>query len=166
MEELMKVNDEKCLPPLTESEVGTIAERTAKYEPNAVVLVPTSKDSPLWWFKLNVNEWCTDQEILFMTDYQVGWHIWLLVECWKNGGFLPNDPVKLAKFARAKSVAKFRNEMASVIAAFEPSPDKQYIVHTRLAEMWEAAQGLVQKKRLAAQVSVAARRRLPAKEVA
>ena len=89
-----------------------------------------------------------------LSDYHVGWYIWLLVECWKTGGALPNDPVKLAKFARAKSTARFKREMANVLSEFEPTDDGAYIVHRRMAQLWGEKQGLVQKKKLAAQASV------------
>lgn len=151
----MRLNKQKCLPPLAGSEVCDIADSAAKYPPNAAV----SKDSPLWWFKLNVNEWCCDQDILFMKDYQVGWYIWLLVECWKNGGVLPNDPVKLARFARAKSAAKFSKEMAAVMGAFEISDDHEHIVHTHLAAEWKKCQGTVLTKKKVATDAAADRKR-------
>ena len=127
---------------------------------------PASKDSPLWWFPLNINDWSGDQKILFMKDHQVGWYIWLLVECWRTGGYLPNDPVKLAKFARAKSPKVFEREMAAVMGGFELTPDEQHIVHTRMADAWQEKQRLVQSKKRAAKSGVSRRQHQPGREAA
>ena len=148
-EELMDLNDKRCSPPLLDTEVRLIAESAAKYEPNALVLATTSKESPLWWFQLNVNDWCSDQKILFMTDYQVGWYIWLKVEAWKNGGFIESDPSKLFKYARAKSKNKFLKEMNIVLHEFEPTPDGAHLLNTRMAENWEEKSALTEKRRKA-----------------
>lgn len=150
MEELMKLNEKKCSPPLADGEVRTIAESAAKYQPNVVgasATEPLSKDSPLWWFKLDINEWNSDQEIMCMTDYQIGWYISLLVACWKTGGVLPNDPKKWVKFARAKSPKKFMQEMSSVMQAFEVTDDEEHVVHKGLRQLWEQKQVLVQAKK-------------------
>ena len=50
----MKVNTRKCVPPLPESEIHAIAASAARYEPNASESARTSKDSPLWWWPLNI----------------------------------------------------------------------------------------------------------------
>ena len=156
-EELMDLNDKRCSPPLLDSEVRLIAESAAKYEPNPLVLAPTSKDSPLWWFQLNVNDWCCDQNIMFMKDYQVGWYIWLKVEAWKKGGLIESAPAMLFKYARAKSKKQFIREMDVVLHEFEPTPDGAYLVNMRMADKWEDARAKTEKKRKAGRASAKAR---------
>ncbi len=134
-EELMKVNDEKCDPPLAECEVRETAKSAAKHpagrQPNR------SEANPFWWFKFDVHQWRGDTNVLCMKDRQVGWYVWLMAECWMNGGFLPSEPKKLAKLARATSEKTFLNEMNAVLVAFEPTEDETQIFHPKLRRLWE-----------------------------
>lgn len=50
-----------------------------------------------------------------MEDYQAGWYICLLAQCWKRHGTLPNDPQRLRKLARASNADQFFAESAQVI---------------------------------------------------
>lgn len=135
MEHLLKVNNEQCNPPLDEAEVKQIAASAAQHEPGKSSSLLRTTD-PLWWFKFDVNQWCADQHILSMTDYQRGWYISLLAGCWKSSGFLPNDPDKLARIAGADDKDKFKMELKEVLWAFDVADDGAQIVHLRLHADW------------------------------
>jgi uncharacterized protein YdaU (DUF1376 family) len=135
-EHIVKLNEEKCNPPLDEAEVEQIAASAAKHEPGVTPSLTPRTTDPLWWFRFDVNQWCADQHILAMTDYQRGWYISLLAGCWKNAGYLPSDPVKLARIARADDPGKFQTEMQEVLWGFEVCDNEVQIVHSRLNADW------------------------------
>jgi len=135
-EHLMKMNVEQCNPPMDEAEVEQIAASAVKYEPGATPNPTPRTTDPLWWFKFDVNQWCADQHIMSMTDYQRGWYISLLAACWKSSGFLPNDPNKLARIAGAEDKDKFKMELGEVLWAFNEAEDGSQIVHLRLNADW------------------------------
>jgi uncharacterized protein YdaU (DUF1376 family) len=87
-----------------------------------------------------VKEWCADQQIYLMTDQQVGWYIWLLVECWKGEGtLLTTDLSVLAKLARASSGQQFKDESRQVLLAFDEAFDedgKGILIHRKMSELW------------------------------
>ena len=85
---LLVVNEDQCDPPLAAEEVREIAASAAAYPAGNATSATDGKNS-LWWFPIDINEWCKDRRILFLKDYQVGWLIWLKVEAWKTKGFLP-----------------------------------------------------------------------------
>jgi hypothetical protein len=171
-EELMRMNTDECNPPLEESEVRTIAKSAAKYEVNErvspvdVAGVRRGKNSPLFWFQFNNNTWRANQLVSLMTDYQRGWYVSLLVECWQTGGFLPNDTIKLAKLAKADSAKKFQKEKGAVLAEFEPTPDGCFLVLPEMRDEWNQKYKVAQAKGKGGQASRAARQRKPEKDAA
>ena len=165
-EHLMKMNQEQCNPPLEEAEVEQIAASAVKYEPGATPSPISRTTDPLWWFKFDVNQWCAEQHIMSMTDYQRGWYISLLAACWKRGGFLPSDPDKLARIAGAEDRAKFKTEMQEVLWGFDVCDNEVEIVHLRLnADYAEKIAGMEQCSN-AGKKSAASRAKKAQKEAA
>jgi hypothetical protein len=159
-EHLMKTNEELCMPPLSANEIKSVAKQAAKYKPNlAVAPKARVKDNPLWWFRLDTNEWCANTNITLMEDYQVGWYAWLLVECWKGQGYLANDPKILAKLARASNPETFQKESSPVLACFELDEDENRIVLPRLKQLYEEKVALVEANRRAGQQGSATRKK-------
>lgn len=139
---LLSINAVNCKPPLPEDEVRTIASSVCRYDAGVLTLRSMSKmaeENPLYYFPFNLQEWCADTRIFMMADHQVGWYIWLVVECWKNQGMLPNDPAMLFKLARASSRDVFDREKDAVLAAFDELVDgeRPILIHRRMAELWQ-----------------------------
>ena len=150
----MKMNEEQCNPPLDEAELEQIAASAAKHEPGAAPIVTRPR---YWWFKLDVNEWFTEPRVMSMLDYQRGWYISLLAACWKTGGFLPNNPDKLARIAGAEDRVRFKEESADVLWPFETCDDEAQIVHSRLHAEWNDAVISQEQKKEAGKASAASR---------
>lgn len=163
---LVKKNVEQCLPPLDSEEVNQIAASAAEYEPGKATSLAPSKKSPLWWFKFDVNEWCTDPRVLAMIDYHRGWYISLLAACWKSSGFLPSDPEKLARIARPEDRDRFKAEIAEVLWEFELCEDGVQIVHSRLNAEWRDKVAEVERNKAAGQSSAKKRQRSRTEEAA
>ena len=100
---------------------------------------------------LDIPAWKRNQHVFAMKDNQVGWYIWLILECWDRGGYLPNDPPLLAKLARASSKTRFYKEFTTVLAEFELTEDESQLVHSGLRAEYESRAEKVDKKRYAAQ---------------
>ncbi len=118
---LLEYNEGKCVPPLGESEVLQIVTSVCKY-PAEVKKNKSGKrfeENPLFWFKFNLRDFFADQNLMLMTDYQTGWYIRLKALAWQNGGFLPADPRKLYRLARAKSQKKFERDCELVLQEYE-----------------------------------------------
>jgi hypothetical protein len=123
---LEAINRDRCDPPLSDAEVQGIVNSVAQYAPGLTTISSHGKNH-LWWFAIDVNSWCTDQRIMLLRDYQVGWLIWLRIMAWTRKGFLPNDPKMLATFAHASSHKRFLMESWTVMAFFEPIEDESQI---------------------------------------
>ncbi|MGD0777492.1 MAG: bifunctional DNA primase/polymerase [Candidatus Solibacter sp.] len=144
---LRQMNACRCDPPLDPEEVKRITQSVAKYKPGKnKANYAASPRSPLWWFPFNVNDWLSDENVSCMEDYQVGWYICLLAQCWKRGGTLPNDPQRLRKLARACNADQFATESAPVMRAFALSEDETEIIHPGFRALWsEKLEDVVKK---------------------
>ena len=136
IEHLLSYNRLKCLPPLDEDEVLRIAASVCKYprETKSKSLNKLERN-PLYWFKFNVRDFCADQELQRMTDYQLGWWIKLLVSAWHNGGYLPADHDSLWRLAGAASKKRFQKHSGLVLSAYVEVEiaGKPRLMHQRLA---------------------------------
>ena len=96
-----------------------------------------------------------------MTDYQVGWYVWLLVESWKARGTLPNDPAILFKLSRAESRELFDKEKEAVLCEFDDvaDSDRPLLVHRRMSMLWKEKFASWEKTKAAAKMSVESRNR-------
>jgi uncharacterized protein YdaU (DUF1376 family) len=151
--ELLTLN-ESCNPPLELAEVKTIAINAAKYSPGRgrKITAITGDEGGLKWMPLDIPAWKRNEYVFAMKDYQVGWYIWLMIECWDRGGYLPSDPALLSKLARAASPKRFYKEFVTVLAEFELTEDKSELVHPALRAEYESRAQKVDKKRHAAKV--------------
>jgi len=137
-----------------------------KYDPGAAPNPTSRTTDPLWWFKFDVNQWCADQHIMSMTDYQRGWYISLLAACWKTAGYLPSDPDKLARIARADDLDKFKMELGEILWAFDVAEDGVQIVHLRLNADWNEKVAGMEQCSNAGKKSAASRAKKAQKEAA
>lgn len=114
---LLEFNENKCVPPLPESEVLIIANSAAQFPAERKPGKP-QQDSPLWWMRFDVKRFLSDTRINLMTERQLAW--WLRLRCfaWQAGGYLPADTDKLAKLARA-SAKPFQKDSDVVLAEYE-----------------------------------------------
>jgi len=87
--------------PLPLGEVQSIAASIARYAP---------RTPNLPWFPFFTTDWLANDVVRFGCDYQRGWYIQLLVECWRRGGALPDDPNVLWRLAGASSKKAFEND--------------------------------------------------------
>jgi uncharacterized protein YdaU (DUF1376 family) len=144
---LRQMNACQCDPPLELAEVTRITQSVAKYKPGKnKANYAASPRSPLWWFPFNVNDWLSDENVACMEDYQAGWYVCLLAQCWKRGGTLPNDPQRLRKLARASHADQFFAESAQVMRAFDVSEDQTEIIHPGFRALWcEKLEDVVKK---------------------
>ena len=144
---LRQMNAYRCDPPLDPDEVRRITQSVAKYRPgNNKANYAASPRSPLWWFPFNVNDWLSDEDVSCMEDHQAGWYIFLLAQCWKSGGRLPNDLQRLRKLARASNAEQFFAESAQVTRAFELSEDEGELIHPGFRALWfEKLEDVVKK---------------------
>jgi hypothetical protein len=115
------LNQQRCKPPLADSEVIGIVESAARYDhSNAKKRRGARTDrSPLYWFKFRVTDFLSDPDIQIMTDYQFGWHIRLLSFAWQKAGVLPSDVNQLFKLTGASSPKKFKAEYRNALYGFE-----------------------------------------------
>jgi uncharacterized protein YdaU (DUF1376 family) len=117
----LESNLQSCKPPLSVSESVSIADSVCQHPPET----RSNKSSKrlekcyLNWFKFNNRDFFTDQNIVQMTDAQIGWWICLMAHAWNAGGFLPADLDALQKLARARSKAAFMKGYKLVLSAFE-----------------------------------------------
>ncbi|HEV8412061.1 MAG TPA: DUF1376 domain-containing protein [Bryobacteraceae bacterium] len=103
-----------------------------------------TRSNPLWFLPLDVAEWRGDRRISKLTDYQRGWLIQLLIECWQNKGFLPTDLTELAEIAGASRTATFEKYSGPVLAFF--TEDQGHLIHAEMKTAYEAALAAYQKK--------------------
>jgi uncharacterized protein YdaU (DUF1376 family) len=75
-----------------------------------------------------------------MKDFQRGWYISLLVECWRTQGTVPNDPRILWILAGAESAEVFDTHKELVLSEFVESEldDKPVLLHPEMAELYIA----------------------------
>ena len=159
-------NQRQCKPPLARTELETIAERAAQFEPNVATdadgLFGGSKE--LWWFPFDVRDWCSNSQLAMMRDYHVGWFIACLVECWKGAGYLVYDLEHLAAIVHARNTKRFKREFPAMIQrfGFEPVPGSvpPKLVHIKMLQQFEKKVALVRSKRRGGLTS-AARRQQP-----
>ena len=133
---LMLYNAARCIPPLDESEVLTIADSVCKHPPEVgKKSLNRQERNPLYWLKLNARDFNADFNILSMTDYQVGWYIKLRILAWQNAGVLPADTSKLWRLAGARSKKVFERESALVLAEYQPIQliGEQLLLNRRMA---------------------------------
>jgi len=137
---LIEFNSAKCDPPLPKSEVLRICTSACEFpaELKAKKSARRQEENPLYWFKFNLRDWFSDQNINLMTDYQTGWHIRLIAFAWQNGGFLPAENSKLWKLAKAKSLKAFEKECDLVLAEFEEVEvnEQSMLKHIKMAAQY------------------------------
>jgi primase-like protein len=97
---LLQVNAAQTQEPLPHAEVAQIAASVARYAPG----LPAAR---LPWFQFYPNDWFATNAVRLGEDYQRGWLIQLLAECWRHGGTLPADSNALWKLAGASSERSF-----------------------------------------------------------
>jgi hypothetical protein len=117
---LLEMNERSCKPPLPEAEVVTITDSVCRH-PAEVRSNKSGKrleQNPLYWFKFNIRQFFSDQNVELMTDVQLGWWIRLTARAWNDGGFLPADYDKLWRLTRARSRAAFMDGCHLVLADF------------------------------------------------
>jgi hypothetical protein len=118
---LLEYNSLKCKPPLEVAEVRGIIESVCRF-PAEIAPKKSGRrleQNPLYWFAFNTRDFFADQTVQIMEDYQLGWYLRLRVSAWLNGGFLPAEPDKLLKLARARSKEDFQNDSDLVLADYE-----------------------------------------------
>jgi hypothetical protein len=136
---LLEYNSAKCNPPLMVEEVLRVCSSACEY-PAKVKAKKSAKrqeENPLYWFKFNLRDWFSDQNINLMTDYQTGWLIRLVAFTWQGGGFLPAEKGKLWRLAKAKSPKAFEKDCDLVLAEFE---EVEVQGHRKLKHLKMAAQ--------------------------
>lgn len=148
---VLQYNEFRCKPPLAVPEVERLVESASTYDqsPKKKSSKSSRKDSPIYWFQFNVENFLTDTEIMSMTDYQLGWHMKFLAYSWKKGGVLPDNPKTLAALAGATSFRKFQNELDKALCGFEKLTlgGKPVLRHRKFAELYaEALEKWIQKK--------------------
>jgi hypothetical protein len=107
---LLDRNSTDCAVPLPAEEVLGIATSVAKYPPGQVKLP---------WFQFYPSEWFANNAVRLGCDFQRGWLIQLLAECWRQGGVLPDDPEMLWRFAGAPSKAAFEHDGDNLLVLSE-----------------------------------------------
>ena len=103
-----------------------------------------TRSNPLWFMPVNIPDWRGDRHIRKLADFQRGWLIQLLVECWHNGGTLPRDLTELAEIAGASRKATFEKYSGPVLAFF--TEDQGHLIHAEMKTAYEAAIAAYQKK--------------------
>ena len=149
---VLAFNAQHCDPPYSDSKVKDIVARATKsHKPLPADLIAKQKKSPLYWYQFDVNEFLADQTIQSLTDYQIGWRARLQAYAWLHRGRLLNDPEQLATLAHAPSKKKFIAEMGRALFDFEAYTEngQKFLVHRGMAEAYDAALGVWDKRRLA-----------------
>lgn len=170
-QELRQLNQMSCKPPLPLEEVHSIAESAARYPAGRDSARRKYKKDPresLYWFRFEPQKWIADPAVRQMTAREIGWYWSLMVESWRSGGWLPNDPKQLAFFAHESSRTAFQKNAVNVLAQFErrERDGEPYLVHPGVVKLYEEAYGKYLQKLDAAAKSVASRRDGAMKEAA
>jgi bifunctional DNA primase/polymerase-like protein/primase-like protein len=131
--ELLEANATLSKKPLPLPEVRGIAASIAKYAPGKPKLP---------WFQFYPSDWLSNNAVRWGCDFQRGWLIQLVAECWRQGGVLPNDPDMLWMCAGAASKEAFEHAGHNllVLSQFEPrqlEDGAQVLVHPWLAEHYQ-----------------------------
>jgi Bifunctional DNA primase/polymerase, N-terminal/Primase C terminal 1 (PriCT-1) len=131
--ELLEANATKLAAPLPAQEVCSIGASISRY-PRGGPKLP--------WLPFYTGDWLACDAVRFGRDYQRGWHISLLVECWRRGGMLPDDPDTLWMWAGAISKAEFEKngDHLLVLGEFESDalPDGSSVLsHPSLTGLFE-----------------------------
>jgi len=154
---LLTHNAKHCVPPLSEEQIYKIAAQVCKYPPELGKNRRSARaeDNPLHWFPFSVREWLVSENIFLMTDYETGWYINLMVRAWQRGGVLDADLTRLAKLAKASSVADFESNCERVFADFEPAKinDRDVLINRKMAEQYSETLEKWMQKREAGEAS-------------
>ena len=106
--ELLKVNATSLQRPLPIEEVNRISDSMSRY--------PRGSYAPsLPWFPFYTSDWLAMNAVRFGKDFQRGWLINLLSECWRRGGVLPADLDILWQLAGASSKAAFERNNSHLL---------------------------------------------------
>jgi uncharacterized protein YdaU (DUF1376 family) len=132
--EIAALNAMVCDEPLSHEELAAIARSAAKYDQGANT--DDADETELFFVRLKVSDWLSDGRIVLMDDRQRGWYMDLYCHAWKTGGYLPSDPAKLYKLARAScSLSKFRSNLGPIYAFLE-ADDDDMLLHRELRAFW------------------------------
>jgi hypothetical protein len=112
------------------------------------------------WFPFRYKEWFANRSVRLMKDFQKGWYISLLIECWMSEGTLPNDPEILWQLAGADSREKFEAHSQLVLNEFEPATldEKSVLVHVEMASLYAEQVKKYDQRVEAARISVERRK--------
>lgn len=153
---LMLYNAAKCVPPLDECEVLTIATSVCKYPPEqGKKSLSRQERNPLYWLKLNVRDFNADLRVSSMADYQVGWYFKLRIFAWQNAGVLPLDPSRLWRLAGAESKEAFERDSALVLAEYQPATicGEEVLLNLKMAAEYADTLELWISKKMAGEAS-------------
>jgi hypothetical protein len=156
---LRAINEAQCDPPLDAKEVESIAKSAASYPAGNAPSNRNGEKNQFWWFQVDANEYCKDIRIQLLSDYQFGWLMWLRIFAWTRQGYLPNQPLVLAKLARASNPEMFANEMYAVMAFFEVTDDETEIFDPELVAYWAEKTEQSEKNSRAGRASAAKRKK-------
>jgi uncharacterized protein YdaU (DUF1376 family) len=148
---LLDYNLATCKPPLEPAEVVRVTQSVCEHprEGGSKKSGKRLEQNPLYWLPHYTRELFTDQDLMLMSDYQIGWHLLLLSVAWNAGGYLPADMDKLWRLARAKSKKAFERDCALVLAAYEEVmiDGIPRLRHKRLADLYVETLELWMKKK-------------------
>jgi hypothetical protein len=152
--ELIEANATRLEAPLPLSEVRGIAASVSRY-PRGQRRLP--------WFQFFPNDWLASNAVRLGRDYQRGWYIQLLAECWRRGGMLPDDSEMLWRLAGAESRAAFEDasENLLVLDEFELvqlDDGAQMLLHPWMAEHYAKQRKAYQQKCDASAIASAKRK--------
>jgi hypothetical protein len=159
-DELSRVNDTQCVPPLPVEEVEAIAQSVQRYPKGSTSTNRAHDSNALFFWPLDVNGFLSNRDLMFMTDAQRGRYVMLLAEAWRGKGTLPNDQHKLFILSRATcSEDEFRKELPFLMGPFDgygtDSPD---LIHRPMQALWEKKFQEYEQKKEAGRKSAEARK--------
>jgi hypothetical protein len=152
---LVDANATRLQEPLPLAEVRSIAASISRY--------PRGR-SRLPWFQFFPTDWFAANAVRLGRDYQRGWYIQLLAECWRRGGMLPDDSEMLWRLAGAESRAAFENasENLLVLDEFELvqlEDGAQMLLHPWMAEHYKKQAKAYEERCRNSALGVAAQRK-------
>jgi hypothetical protein len=158
---LHEYNAAKCDPPLAEMEVLAITRSACQY-PAEVSTTQSGKrqeQNPLYWLPFSTREWFSNQNLMLMSDAQIGQYTQLLMLAWDRGGLLTADGDKLWRLAKASSREAFEQGCELVLAEYEEVvvDGELMLRHPRLAAHYVKTLELWMKKKEAGEASRASR---------
>lgn len=89
------------------------------------------------WLKFDVGRWRSSERVMCMSSLARGVYFELLCAAWENGGWLPNAPAILWKYARCLP-AEWAEVQAEVLTMFTTTPGGRLENETLSAELADA----------------------------